>query len=92
MGKETEAWENDQVLDPERKLAEIESAPPSEREHVPTAADNPSAPVDGKQTEAPAASTPSEEQKPNLDPSEEPSNSSGPDSTKDVAPETTPPS
>lgn len=37
MAKETEIWENDQILDPERKLAEIESAPPSEPEQVPTA-------------------------------------------------------
>jgi hypothetical protein len=29
MHKETEAWENDQ-LDPERKLVEMDSAPPSE--------------------------------------------------------------
>lgn len=34
MARETEAWENDQILDPEKKLAEPESAPPSETEQT----------------------------------------------------------
>lgn len=34
MHKETEAWENDQLLDPEKKLTEVESAPPSETERA----------------------------------------------------------
>ena len=34
MHRETEAWENDQILDPEKKLAEPESAPPSEAEQT----------------------------------------------------------
>ena len=45
MAKETEAWEKDQVLDPENKLADIESAPPSEPEQTTAAVDVPSAPI-----------------------------------------------
>lgn len=34
MNRETEAWENEQILDPEKKLTEIESGPPSQRDEV----------------------------------------------------------
>lgn len=58
MHKETEIWENDQILDPERKLAEVESAPPSEPENTIAAAETSSVSRDQKSLEESAAGSP----------------------------------
>lgn len=57
MHRETEAWENDQILDPEKKLTEPESAPPSEVEQTNGALDTVSREKTGESREpVPAAS------------------------------------
>jgi hypothetical protein len=62
MAKEREMWENDQ-LDPERKLAEIESAPPSEPEQTPGANQTSSVANNAEQVQVPPANPVSEDKK-----------------------------
>lgn len=57
MARETEAWENDQILDPEKKLTQPESAPPSEPEQTNGALDSVASQKAGESRErVPAAS------------------------------------
>lgn len=72
MRRETEAWENDQILDPEKKLAEVESAPPSEPEQANGALDPTSSRKAGELPEGAPETSPKEEVEAKPEPSTAP--------------------
>lgn len=91
MAKETEAWENDQILDPEKKLAEIESAPPSELEQAPIAVDRVPTTSEQEKAEAPAAAAPTTRYEHTSDPPTKSTETPGPDINRAPDPDTSSP-